>query len=180
MTHDNATTLRKGFEKAYKMIEDVIFQSLWDSAVKLLKYVGDIHNSGMQGWAGFTGNTQTSYACGIYIDGKLEGIVTQDNWHEPTRRRKVELGRTIFLKNPYEGDPRGVTGAVNIVDNHGLHLSKTFLEKYKAPRRHICLVMTTGTEYSEYIEEVGHLDVLTNTYEESKRVIPQNWKKIPD
>lgn len=179
--YNNAKVLKDGLEKGYKMIEDIIFKSLWDSAVKLLKYVGDIHNAGLQGWEGFTGNLQTSYACGIYIDGKLEGIVTQNNWHEPTRRRKIDEGRWLYMKNPYEGKPRNRKGMVPIVDNHGLHLSISFLEKYNAPRRRICLVMTTGAEYSEWLERLPiHLDVLTNTYEESKKIIPQNWKKIPD
>lgn len=176
MSHDNAAILKKGFEKAMKMIDDKLFLSLWDSAVAMLKHVGDIHPT--QGWKGFTGNTQTSYACGIYMYGRLEGVVTQDNWHEPTRRRKIDEGKWVYLRVPYEGRPRARKGMVPIVDNHGLHLSLDFLENYKAPKKHIALVMTTGTEYSEWLETSMGLDVLTNTYMMSARIIDSQWKKI--
>jgi hypothetical protein len=39
--------------------------------------------------------------------------------------------------------------------------------------------MTTGTEYSEYIEEVRHLDVLTGTYEAAKGILAKGFKPIP-
>jgi hypothetical protein len=54
-----------------------------------------------------------------------------------------------------------------------------FLENYRAPRNRICSVMTTGTEYSEYIEEVRHLDVLTGTYEAAKGILAKGFKPIP-
>ena len=104
MAHDNAKTLKDGLSKAVKMIEDRIFIDLWDSGVQILKFLGIIHP--IQGWLGFTGNTQTSYACGIYIDGNLEGIITQDNWMDSPRRKKVPRGKSVYLKNPYEGSPR--------------------------------------------------------------------------
>lgn len=175
--NNNDAVLKLGFEKALKEIENLLFTGLWDAAVDLLKYLGVIHPS--QGWLGFTGNTQTSYACGIYMWGKLEGVITQDNWHEPTRRRMLKAGETVYLRNPYEGEPRVVRGYVTSSFNHGLNASLEFLQSYNMPRNTIGMVMTTGTEYSVYLEQVGGADVLTNTFEKAKEVIPRSFKPLP-
>lgn len=173
MKNDNAKILENGFAKGYRMIEDVIYNSLIDAADRLLVRV-----STNRQFVGFTGNTQTSYMAGIYYNGRLSGVVYQHNWNEPTRRMKVRLGKTVYLANPYEGNPRAVTGQVNIGENHGIQTSIKFLEGYSAPKKGMCLVVTTGTEYSEYIEQVRNLDVLTNTWKDAERIINQNWRKI--
>lgn len=181
MSHDNAKILRDGLKKGLKMIEDALFLSLWESAVALLKDVGARHDRGEQGWHGFTGNTQLSYMCGIYIGGKLEGVVNQDNWHKPPVRKKIS-GRT-YLRHPYEGSQRGLpTKRWEVIPtdgDYGYNTSLNFLRGYRARRNSICLVMTTGTEYSEYIETVQKLDVLTNTFNNAAEIIRRNWKPIP-
>lgn len=180
MKHDNERAFKEGLSKALKMFEDALFESLWNSAVALLKHVGRIHKD--QGWQGFTGNTQLSYMCGIYMNGQLEGVVTQDNWHEPPVRNKIR-GAT-YLTAPYEGDARGIpTKNWSVIDtdgDYGYNSSLQFLQEYRAPKNKITLVMTTGTEYSEYIEEVQHLDVLSGTFERASRIMSRCWKKVGD
>jgi len=173
MRNDNAKTLENGFAKGFRMIEDVIFNSLANAADDLLKRVATNRQ-----FIGFTGNTQTSYACGVYVNGKLVHVSVQQNWKEPTRRMKVRKGKVVYLNNPYEGYPRAVKGQVDIVENHGLPLSIKQLEEYKAPRHGVALMMTTGTEYSVYIEQAMSLDVLTNTFNDAPRIIERNWKRI--
>lgn len=173
MAHDNAKTLENGFAKGLRMIEDVLFNSLANAADALLLRVATNRQ-----FIGFTGNTQTSYACGVYVNGKLEHVSVQRNWSQPPFRMKVRKGKVVFLGNPYEGRPRAVTGQVDIVENHGLVLSLKQLEEYKAPKKGLALMMTTGTEYSVYIEQAMSLDVLTNTFKDAARIINQNWKKI--
>lgn len=181
MSHNNAKVLRDGFAKGIKMIEDAIYRSLWDAAVALLKDVGARHNASEQGWYGFTGNTQLSYMCGIYMDGQLEGVVTQENWKQPPVRNKIRGPK--FLMHPYEGPPRGLpTPSWEVIPtdgDYGYNTSLNFLRGYKAPKKKFCLVMTTGTEYSEYIEVVHHLDVLTVSYLKASTIIQQNWKSLP-
>ena len=104
--------------------------------------------------------------------GRLEGVITQDNWKEPVRRRMLKEGETVYLKNPYEGTPRAVKGTVTSSYNHGL-------KAYKMPRNTMGMVMTTGTEYSVYLEQVRGADVLTNTFEKAKEVIPRSFKPLP-
>lgn len=170
---DNAKVLENGFAKGLRMIEDTLYNSMMSSAERLLIRVATNRQ-----FIGFTGNTQTSYMAGIYVNGRLSGVIRQNNWNEPTVRMKVRKGKIVFLANPYEGHPRAVVGRVDVIENHGVQTSIKFLEGYRAPRNSICLVITTGTEYSEYIEQVMHLDVLTNTWNDAARIIEQNWKKI--
>lgn len=173
MIHDNAKTLENGLAKGLRMIEDVLFNSLANAADDLLVRV-----STNRQFVGFTGNTQTSYACGVYVNGRLEHVAVQRNWNEPPRRMKVRKGKVVFLSNPYEGHPRAVKGQVDIEENHGLILSLKQLQEYKAPRKGLALMMTTGTEYSVYIEQAMSLDVLTNTFKDAPRIIERNWKRI--
>lgn len=171
--HDNEKVLENGFAKGLRMIEDVLFNSLADSADALLLRVATNRQ-----FIGFTGNTQTSYACGVYVNGRLEHVSVQRNWNNPPVRMKVRKGKLVYLSNPYEGRPRAVRGQVDIEENHGLVLSLKQIEEYKAPRKGLALMITTGTEYSVYIEQVMSLDVLTNTFKEAPRIIERNWKKI--
>lgn len=170
---DNEKTLENGFAKAYRMIEDVLYNSFMDAAAHLLVRA----NSNRQ-FVGFTGNTQTSYMAGVYIDGRLAGIVQQRENNQPPRRIKIRKGQTVYLTNPYEGRPRAVKGTVETSDDYGSETSLKFLQGYKPPRNAVSIVLTTGTEYSEYLEQVRNLDVLTNTYRNAARIIEQNWKKI--
>lgn len=175
MAHDNAKTLENGFAKGLQMIEDVLYNSLANAADELL-----VRAATNRQFVGFTGNTQTSYACGVYVNGRLAHVSVQKNWSEQPRRMKVQKGKVVFLGNPYEGYPRAVSGQVDIVEDYGLALSLRQLEEYEAPKKGLALVMTTGTEYSVYIEQAMSLDVLTNTFKDAARIINRNWKKISD
>lgn len=177
MRHDNAKTLREGFKKAQAAIEGYMQEKMVESAIKLLLEVAK-----QREFQGFTGNTQTSYTCGIYFDGRLikGGIIHQGVWTERPRRKKVQFGEYAYLKRPYEGRPRGVRGMVDITsDRWGQHTAEDFLKEHKAPRGSLALVMTTGTEYSEYIEEVHGLDVLTGTYLQAMKILSSTFKTMP-
>ena len=171
---DNARVLREGFAKGYKMIVDYLYSQCYDLCERLLMEVPK-HREFM----GFTGNTQTSYACGLYVDGKLEGIVTQNNWNSPPVRRKVGYGEWVYLRQPYEGKSRSVKGKVSTGEDYGLDTSINFLRSYKAFKDKIQIVMTTGTEYSTFLETARHLDVLTGTFEAAKVILANGFKPMP-
>lgn len=175
MNHDNAKTLKDGLTKGMRMIEQSFRDSLHYAAVEL------IHRAlQSKGYVGFTGNTQTSYACGIYVNGNLVEAVSAQNDMEAPVRHKIRNGKTVFLKHPYEGVPRARTGAVDVDGKYGAETSLSFLNNYHAPRGRICIVMTTGTEYSEYLESVHNLNVLTLTWLDAAKVLEKNWRKIAD
>lgn len=175
MAHDNAKILRDGLQKGYKIIVGNLFKQMYGFCERLLAEVPK-HRE----FLGFTGNTQTSYACGIYVDGQLEGIVAQDNWTQPPLHKKVQMNQWLYLRNPYEGRSRSVRGKVRVSGDYGQNTSFQFLKSFKAKKNCIQIVMTTGTEYSVYIEAVAGLDVLTGTYEAAKTILAQGFKPIEE
>ena len=170
---DNAKTLENGWAEGIRMIEDTIFNSLANAADALLIRVATNRQ-----FIGFTGNTQTSYACGLFLNGVLEHVAVQRNWNSPPVRMKVRRGQVIYLSRPYEGVSRAVKGVVDIEEGYGLDLSLKQIQEYKAPKKGLALMMTTGTEYSVYIEQSMSLDVLTNTFKNAPKIIERNWKKV--
>lgn len=174
MNH-NERTLNLGFAHGLKLIEYAVFRSLHDAAEKLL-FSASIGKE----YTGFTGNTQTSYMCGIYMNGQLVECIEQHNWHYPVIRGKVPKGKTVYLKYPYEGVGRAVEGKVHVDSLYGKDTSLNFLRRYRIPKGYYGLVMTTGTEYSELLEQVRHLDVLTYTFSVAESKLQSSWKKIPD
>ena len=175
MSHDNAKILKEGLQKGYKMIVDYLFDQCYTLCERLLLEVPK-HRE----FLGFTGNTQTSYACGLYVDGKLEGIVVQKNWNTPPLRKKVQQGEWAWLSRPYEGRARSVRGKVRISEDFGQTTSFRFLKGYNAKKNHIEIVMTTGTEYSTILETVAGLDVLTGTFEAAKIILATGFKPMPN
>lgn len=133
-----------------------------------------------KGYTGFTGNTQTSYSCGLYVDGVFSYYVNQNMWSEKPVRKKVPKGVFVYLKKPYEGRARSVLGRVDVDSLYGKDSAFRFLRSYKdVPRKGFAIVMTTGTEYSLYIEKAHGLNVLTNTFQHAKSILFNNLKPIP-
>lgn len=173
---DNKTALLRGLERGVHIIEDVLFNILYNSAVDLLLQVAE--NKEFQG---FTGNTQTSYMVGIYQGGALKAIVNQENWKRPPVNRKLRKGEGLYLEKPYEGHSRFVKGKVDVGEKYGSDTSVAFLKRF-TPRHHgkkgFAMVLTTGTEYSVIIEEVYNLDVLTKTMIDAPKILKDNWHTI--
>ena len=173
MSHNNAKILKDGLQKGYKQIIDYLYKQMYEVCERLLLEVPK-HRE----YLGFTGNTQTSYACGLYVDGTLEGVVVQQNWNSPPVHKKVRQGEWVYLRNPYEGRSRSIRGTSRVSGNFGLDTSISFLRSYPAKKNYIQIVMTTGTEYSAYLEAAAGLDVLTGTYEAAKAILAKGFKPM--
>lgn len=113
----------------------------------------------------FTGNTVSSYAAGIYDNGVLVGTVSDSGAR--VAHPKVRKGETVRLENPVEGLARELTGTVDIVTPYGMELSERMLQEERPPEG-TGMVVTTGTEYSGYLERVHDLDVLTDTFRQTR------------
>lgn len=173
---NNEKVLRDGFKQGMALIEQYFVDNLAELCYKLLCLVKQ--NREFTGWSG---NTQTSYLGGVYLYGKLVAIVNQDNWTKPAIRKKLRRGERGYLRRPYEGKARSVQGKVDTDGGFGLNTSYEFLRGYKdAPKKGVGFVITTGTEYSVYLEQVADLDVLTKTYEDAANVLKNGFKPMSD
>ena len=176
MTYNKAA-LNSGFKKA----KQIIFSHIYNQAILLCENLIKDALSKRE-FQSFTGNTITSFACGIYIDGDLNYMVASgENMSSPVHA-KIQRGQTVYLKNPYEGSPRRVTGKVDIkYDEYGMETSFKILQSMKPDNRGISIIMTTGTEYSTYLESVYNLNVLTDTSKSSniKSLLYSSFKPLP-
>ena len=174
---NNKAALDSGFKKA----KEIIFGHLYDQSIKLCDaLVRDALNK--REFVSFTGNTITSFACGIYVDGDLNYMVASgENMAAPVHA-KVQKGEYVYLSNPYEGEPRGVTGKVDIRYNaSGMDTAFGILQGIGSPPKGISIVMTTGTEYSTYLEIVHDFNVLSDTAEKGnvKSLLYNSFKPLP-
>ena len=174
---NNKAVLDKGFKKA----KEIIFGHLYDQCIRLCDalVVDAVQKRTFQS---FTGNTITSFACGIYLDGSLNYVVASGyNMNAPVHA-KIQKGETVYLSNPYEGRPRKVTGRVDIAyDLSGMETSIRILQRFSSNTKGLSIVMTTGTEYSTYLENVHKLNVLSDTAKEGnvKKLLYSSFKPLP-
>ena len=118
-----------------------------------------------------TGNTVTSYTVGLYQGNILTSTinVVQLGLDPPTFKKarvgdgyfmNYDTGEIVHYVQPYNnGDEFAETD-----DDYGYITALKFLQSYKPNMKGIFLVVTTGTEYSEFLERVRGLNVLTDTY----------------
>ena len=169
---------RTEFAKAKKRMKQMTSGHVYDMLAKTCDdLLGNAVSS--KDYLGFTGNTQTSYSCGLYIDGVLSYYVNQKMWSRSPVRKKVPKGKFIWLHKPYEGRSRGLRGETDVDSFYGEESAFRFLQSYKdVPRDGFAIVMTTGTEYSVYIEQTHNLNVLTDTFQRAKSIFSKNLKPI--
>ena len=96
----NRKVFKAGMKKSHRIIHTHVQDILSSACERLL---ADAVQS--KEFQGFTGNTQTSYACGIYMDGKLAYCSFQESWNRPPVRLKVEKGKYVYLSHRTRGMP---------------------------------------------------------------------------
>ena len=170
----NRKALDEGMKKARKLIYGHLYSIMRQNVATLL------HKAALnREFQGFTGNTQTSYTGGIYVDGRLVEIIRESDYTQAPIMKKVQKGRSVYLKKPYEGSPRWMRAKVRVTNEYGQDAAIGFLQSYKgAPKKGIGIVITTGTEYSAYLETVRGLDVLTKTWEQTAEIILASMRPI--
>lgn len=115
-----------------------------------------------RGYESFTGNTLTSLAFGVYENTVLTDVVFISGYSAPVHA-KIEKGQVLYLDDPHEGEPRTRWGYVDILDDWG---DETSLRTLKAvcPKGGNGIVVTTGTEYSTFLERTWDMNVLSDTF----------------
>lgn len=173
-SRDNSVLFDEGMKKAKEIISGHIFDLL-------VKCCEDLIQDAVQNKSGFrnlTGNTITSYACGLFMDGKFSYFVCSgDSMAQPVRV-KLTKGET-FVGISYDNQNRRFTGTVETDKGFGEAFSFNFLKRYKSKARNgFEIVMCTGTEYSTYLENVLNADVLTGTFQRAQNTLSRNLSLI--
>jgi len=173
---DNRKIFDEGIRKAREVVWDHLYNILRGNVITLL------HKAAVnREFQGFTGNTQTSYMGGIYVNGALVEIVNERDFTEAPRMRKIQAGKSVYLRNPYEGKPRYMRAKIPTSREYGSETSERFLRAYKPKyKKGLAICICTGTEYSDYIETVRGLDVLTHTWEQAAKVLLSSMRPISD
>jgi len=173
---DNGKIFDEGIRKAREVVWDHLYNILRGNVITLLHKVAVNRE-----FQGFTGNTQTSYMGGIYVNGALVEIVNEKDFTEAPRMRKIPAGKSVYLRNPYEGKPRYMRAKIPTSREYGSETSERFLRAYKPKyKKGLAICICTGTEYSDYIETVRGLDVLTHTWEQAAKVLLSSMRPISD
>lgn len=129
------------------------------------------------GFGNLTGNTISSYAFGVYYLGKLV-VMGFNKKSEPPIRNKLIKGETVTNFEDYDGNIRDwFTANVQTDGGYGTNSSMRFLQSYTTTRK-FAIVFTTGTEYSEYLENLRDLNVLTQGKEHAITAFVRSFKPI--
>lgn len=164
--------------KIKKKFDDVITNSLIDSCRGLLldaEVNANYHN--------LTGNTLTSLTCGVYRMGKLKysvNIMKEDLGLEAPTNRKLSRTDVFAEFTDYDTGKELRLYARHMAKfeptdkKFGFQTAKRFLWEYK-PEIKDCIVLTTGTEYSEYLQGVRKLNVLTETFMTSPEILKASF-----
>ena len=87
------------------------------------------------------------------------GMVISGNTMRKPVRIKIRKGERVYLSNPYEGKDRTVVGKVDVSGEFGADSAADFLSSCRPfITKGFSIVMTTGTEYSEYLEKREELE----------------------
>ena len=127
-----------------------------------------------------TGNTVTSYTCGLFVNGSLRYVSRSGDGMPSPVRMKLGKGEKHFFDPDYDGARRFATGTVETDGGYGSDSAMSFLQGYKTRRKGFAIVMTTGTEYSTYLEEEHDLNVLTDTFQRAREVLFNQVKTMND
>lgn len=171
-----ASSVSKDFDACMINIGDVVDAHILS---QLEQFGDDMIDSILPSQAEFrnlTGNTLTSYAYGVYLNGIIQTIgmyVGKD-----AIRVKLDKGEILRDFTDYDGGFRKYFKAeVETDKGYGNESSRKFLSEYK-PSGKYSIIFTTGTEYSAYLENVLNLNVLTDGFDYAKTDFINSFKKI--
>ena len=170
----NEQVLTKGLLKAKEIAYEHYLDCLRDSCDQL---VDDAVASYKSPIGPFTGNTITSYAIGLYLGKDLVYYYSNDGIKQPVRV-KLKKGERVELTPDWRGKNRSFSGSVDTDGGYGEDFSQRFLGAYHPKSNGIELVMTSGTEYSTYIETAMRGNVLTDTFKRAKGILQSNFKPM--
>ena len=176
----NADTLRKGAEKARKLIDMHILDTI------LIPMAKGLMQAAIQGRVALghnmTGNTVNAYAVAVYIRGTLCHIETSGGSIGRPLRGKLRVGRKFYAgSRRWDGETQEGTFTAPTETSGAMEpdASISFIESYKAPPDGFTLVFCNGVEYAEYQENAMNIDVLTANFDYARMFAPSMFKPMP-
>lgn len=150
----------KAIDKAYKY---AIYAVIERSINALINYGAEllIHAAEEREYGNLTGNTIASLSFGVYLDNKLDSIYHYTS--VGAIRVKISKGEIVRDFMDYDGNlRRWFRGSVANDGGYGVDTVESFFSSHR-PKRRNGIVIATGTEYSEFLENELKLNVLTET-----------------
>ena len=176
----NTKALNEGFKKFKKLMDMQMLDILTNASYKLL-----VDAEFSKEFQNLTGNTITSYMVGIFKRGKLARTIAlkdMDRLPSPTRRKLSYKKDGVAIVEEYMTGNERVVRLKDLVETdkmYGYTTAKRFLTIYKPEvYKGYGIVMCTGTEYSDFLEDMYGLNVLTETFQISPRVLAQSLRPI--
>ena len=171
---NNTAALERGIKKAKQIMRERIELGLVNEANKLALKAYESYTSPLMG---FTGNTWTGTAVGVYSQGKLIYYITTrmiKNMPAPVMN-KLRLGRSAFLEDPYGyimGESVGDRSFTPAVDTDGGNSEKDAVEflESRIPTSQYGITVVNGSEYANYIENSMGGDVIIGTHHYAGRL----------
>jgi len=178
-TNDIEKALEQGFQKARMLVYQAVWKQMRLCAIEFVRQAVDDYNGG-----NLTGNTITSISAGLYAEGMPQPEII--NAREVVGLKspiatKLHKGET-FRGIDYDGRERkGFVADVETDGDYGEGTAFHILQSYRLPAgATFGIVVTTGTEYSEYLTKEKDLnyDVLISTFKNAPATAWKHWRRI--
>lgn len=170
---------RKQFDAGIKKIREITSGYIYNYLVKGCEDLVNDAVRGVRGWKNFTGNTVTSYACGLYVDGALSYYYCSGDSMPQPIRVKLTKGEAVYLSPDYDGRNRGLRGDIQTDGGFGRDTSLSFLKSYNPKvNKGFAIVMCVGTEYAVYLENRANANVLRDTFQRAPGILMSNLKPM--
>ena len=166
---DNERALERGFNLAVEKIRDRLCKDLMDLGKALLD------DPVLGGIPKMTGNTYKSLTAGVFYNKRLYDLVFMAGGM-PIRKKLRDGEAFMAGEIRYDGDDQEHTfvAEVDTDGSYGDQTSIKFLSEYKPKRNGYCIVVCTGTEYSEF----RALDNLTDNYQFARQRFLKSFKPM--
>jgi len=172
---DNREAILEGMKRFNAIVEQRYTAALYRLGLVFIEHA--INNAE---YANLTGNTITSIAFGIFKNHALTDVIFVNQ--KEAIRTKLIRGEVVSNFIDYDGNERKRFYAKIDTDGfYGKDTTMAFLYKFSS-RYANSIVVTTGTEYSEFLDQELDLNVLTDTRDYVKAdafsLFLKNFKKI--
>lgn len=167
--------IEKQFDIGIQTAYNLMYNQQLNSIVSYCRNLVNVVLPAQKGYNNQTGNTVTSYSFGVYYNGKFVYFGT--NGMKDPVRAKLKKGETWSGTN-YDGYNVRITGGIDTDGGYGEDTSYHFLRSYTPRGNSFSVVVTTGTEYSTYLENKKHLNVLTDSIDKVSSDFIGSFKPI--